>query len=418
VTALALLAGLGLVASCGALALASNLAEAPWSFLLLYTAAFGGYALGVGLLAEARDRRAVLVVVAVAAGARAALLPAAPTLSTDAYRYVWDARVAQAGISPYVHAPTAPELAHLRDEAIYPRLNHPTWRTVYPPGAQAIFRAVYALAPDSVMAMKGALAVAELLALAAVLGLLARLGLPPGRIVIYAWNPLVLIEVWGTAHLDAVILLFVVATAWAAVADRRALAAALLGAGALVKLYPAALLPLLLVGGVRGSLPVLAAFAAVVGAGYAPAALLGVQALGSLPQYVGEEYFNPGLVRSLVDAPELALAAGALWVARCAVRRRDQPLVEGAVPLIGGVLLLGPNIFPWYAVWLVPFLSLTPSAPWIAFTGTVAFAYAFFLGDPWTIPWWARAIEFSPLALGAAWWLGRRPWLALPERVT
>jgi hypothetical protein len=53
----------------------------------------------------------------------------------------------------------------------------------------------------------------------------------------------------------------------------------------------------------------------------------------------------------------------------------------------------------------VPFLAVSPSAPWIAFTGTIALAYTFFLQQPWSIPPWARAVEFAPLALGLAWWL-------------
>ena len=65
-------------------------------------------------------------------------------------------------------------------------------------------------------------------------------------------------------------------------------------------------------------------------------------------------------------------------------------------------MLLSPNIFPWYGVWLVPFLAVAPSAPWIAFTGSVMFAYAFFLQQPWAMPPWARVVEFAPLAVGAA----------------
>lgn len=84
------------------------------------------------------------------------------------------------------------------------------------------------------------------------------------------------------------------------------------------------------------------------------------------------------------------------------------PLPSRAVPLIGGLLLLSPNLFPWYVVWLVPFLAWSLSVPWIAFTGTVVLAYTFFLQQPWAIPGWARAIEFAPLGLGAAWWLVAR----------
>ncbi len=115
--------------------------------------------------------------------------------------------MAQAGISPYLYAPWAKELEPLRDGEVFARLNHPTWRTIYPPGAQAFFQAVYRLKPDSVLAMKAALGVAELLGLAAVIGLLRASGRPVSQVVIYAWNPLVLLEVWGMGHLEGLLVL-------------------------------------------------------------------------------------------------------------------------------------------------------------------------------------------------------------------
>ena len=399
-----MVAGLGLVGSCVAIARVPNLAWAPRTFLLLFGVAFACYGLGAWRLCELRGRGPLLVVLVIAAASRVALLPATPTLSTDAYRYVWDARVAGAGISPYAYPPDAPELVPLRDEAVYPRLNHRSWRTIYPPAAQALFRFVYALAADSVLAMKMALGLLELAGLAALLGLLRALGAPPSRAVIYAWNPLVLVETWGSAHLDAAVVPLVVGAAWAATRHRRALAAVLLGAGTLVKLYPAALLPLLLG---PGSLPAVGAFAAVVAGGYVLPAISGLEVVGSLPRYLTQEHFNPGLIRSVIDAPWVTVGALALWVMAASAWRRRAPLAERAIPLIGGSVLLSPNVFPWYAVWLVPFLAVMPSLPWLAFTGTVALAYAFFLQTPWAIPWWARALEFLPLAIGAAAWLGR-----------
>ena len=386
--AAALLGGGGLVAACLALARVPNLVEAPRTFLVLFALAFAAYALGAVALQRVPGRRALGLVLLVAGACRLVLLPAPPTLSTDAYRYVWDARVARAGFSPWAYPATAPELAALRDQAIYPRLNHPGWRSLYPPGAQAFFGAVHALLPDSALAMKAALALAELATLAALVWLLAALGLPLARAAIYAWNPLVLVEVWGSAHLDALAMLFIVLAVRATLAERHALAGALLGAGALVKLYPAALLPLLLarlIGpprvaagsastpSVEGGLikarvaPLLLAFLGVVLLGYAPAVVRGVDALGSLPRYLAEEHFNPGLLRSLVGVPELSLPATALWILAVAWWRRGRPLPEAAVWLVGGVVLLSPNIFPWYVLWLVPFLALAPSVAWIAF---------------------------------------------------
>jgi hypothetical protein len=44
---------------------------------------------------------------------------------------------------------------------------------------------------------------------------------------------------------------------------------------------------------------------------------------------------------------------------------------------------------------------VTPSVPLIAFTGTLGFAYSFFLSEPWAIPLWARLVEAAPLAVAA-----------------
>ena len=269
-----------------------------------------------------------------------------------------------------------------------------------------LFRVVYALAPDSVFAMKVALGVAELATLVLLASLIRALGVPLLQIAVYAWNPLVLVEIWGSGHLDALALLSAVAAIRLAIAGRANLAAALLALGALVKFYPAALLPLLFASGASGPL---VTFALVILGGYVPFALLGVGVLGSLPQYLTSEFFNPGLLRTLIDVPAVAVVALGAWVLYAGLARAARPLVDRTIVLIGGYILLIPNLFPWYALWIVPFLAVRPSVPSIAFTGTVALAYTFFLYEPWTIPAWARAAEFIPLALGVGWAL-RRHW--------
>jgi hypothetical protein len=268
-----------------------------------------------------------------------------------------------------------------------------------------VFQAVDRVRPGSVLAMKLAIALAELAGLAVVWGLLRAAGRPPWQAAIYAWNPLVLVEVWGSGHLDGILVPLVAGALWAAHARRPAVAGALLGLAASLKLYPAALLALLPVAAWPAAL---AGFGAAVLAAYAPALAEGSAVLGSLPRYLAEERFNPGLLRSLVDGPAVTLGAGAAWTAAVAIAGRSSPLAARAVLLVGGLLLLSPNLFPWYAVWLVPLVAWAPSAPWIAFTGSVVAAYAFFLHEPWSIPGWARAVVFAPPAAGAAWWLVAR----------
>jgi hypothetical protein len=391
-------AGLALGAACWGLARVSNLVLAPRTFLVLFTLAWLAYACGALVTAQLGARATIVVILTVGVLSRMLLLPTLPSLSTDAYRYVWDARVSSAGIDPYAYPPAALEVAGLRDTDIYPRLNHSTWRTVYPPVAQAFFRVVYGLAPDNVLAMKLALGMAELLALATLALLLRTLDIPLGRLTVYAWNPLVLVEIWGSGHLDALVLATVTAAALASARRRDGIAAILLGIGTLVKLYPAVLLLLL---PERRRVSVYALFGTVVVAGTISAGGLGHWPITPIWRYVSDEYFNPGLVRTVVNEPLLALAATAAWMVAVASWGHAGSLAMRAVPMVAGVIVLGANVFPWYVVWLVPFLAVTPSVPLIAVTGTVGFAYSFFLSEPWTIPGWARLVEVAPLAIAA-----------------
>src|SRR5262245_38177906 len=88
-------------------------------------------------------RLGVLLVLVVAVALRAAALDprSPPPLTTDTYRYAWDARLQASGINPYRYAPSAPELRRLRDREIWPNINLKQWRTIYPPGAEASFLA-------------------------------------------------------------------------------------------------------------------------------------------------------------------------------------------------------------------------------------------------------------------------------------
>ena len=392
-------AGIALSAACWGLARVPNLVLAPRTFLALFTLAFLAYGCGALAAFRLRSPLAIAVILTIGVVTRLLLLPVAPSLSTDAYRYVWDARVSSAGVDPYAYPPEAPEIAGLRDSSIYPKLNHLTWLSVYPPAAQAFFRVVYRIAPDSVAAMKLALGIAELLALAALVLLLRTLELPVGRLAIYAWNPLLLVEIWGSGHLDALVLATVTAAALASARRRDGLAAILLGIGTLMKIYPAVLLLLL---PVRRRPWVAVLFASVVVAGTIATGGLDRWPVAPIGRYVRDEYFNPGLVRSLVNEPRLALAATAGWVVAVAWRGGAGHLASRAVPLVAGFIVLAPNVFPWYVVWLVPLLAVTPSVPLIVFTGTVAFAYSFFLSEPWGIPWWARLVEGAPLGIAVA----------------
>ena len=45
--------------------------------------------------------------------------------------------------------------------------------------------------------------------------------------------------------------------------------------------------------------------------------------------------------------------------------RRIPDAVRGTGFLIGAWLVLTPTLHPWYVCWMLPFVALFPSAPWI-----------------------------------------------------
>src|SRR5919106_5531001 len=99
------------------------------------------YMIAVWIVLRARPSRSTfLIVIAFAVLFRLSILFAPPYLSDDIYRYIWDGRVQAAGINPYRYVPSAPELAQLRDEAIYQKINRRNYaHPIYPPLAEVLF---------------------------------------------------------------------------------------------------------------------------------------------------------------------------------------------------------------------------------------------------------------------------------------
>ncbi len=270
---LLLLAGLGLLLlalTAGGLLLHVPGADSVGSELR--TNVFVGI-LGAGLvvyLAAARlavaarlERAALWVVLGIAVAMRAIVLPIPPFLSSDIYRYVWDGQVQAAGINPYRFVPADPALASLRDPAVFPHINRADYaRTIYPPGGQLIFAAIGRIT-GTVLGMKLAMAAFEAIAMACMLALLARAKLPPARLLIYAWNPLVLWSFAGDGHVDAAVVGLLAVALLCRARRRDSLAGVVLAGAALVKFLPVVAAPAFVRGGSLWR-PALAGAAAVV----------------------------------------------------------------------------------------------------------------------------------------------------------
>ncbi len=326
-------------------------------------------------------RRAVLLVLVLAACMRVLPLAAPPFLSSDLFRYVWDGRVQAQGINPYLYLPAAPELEFLRDDEIYTSTNRSEEApTIYPPVAQIIFAAIGQVWSSLAM-VKLTMAGFEVLAIGCVAWLLRRAGQPAAWVLVYAWNPLPIWEYSGNGHVDAASLGFMALAMLVAASSRRGLTGAVLALAILCKLLPAAVFPAFWR---RWDWPTLLGTLAVMVVLYgAYTAGAGWHVLGYLPGYANEEGMATG-------QGFFALRALALVTAVPAWASRAYMAVAGSVLLaLAGYYMLGPKLpadpgqrtlaigraaavlatattvaisphYPWYLGWLSLFACFAP----------------------------------------------------------
>jgi alpha-1,6-mannosyltransferase len=320
--------------------------------------------------------RQIILVFAFGIAFRSALVFSQPELSSDMYRYVWDGRVQASGINPYLYPPSAPEVAHLRDQTIWPLINRKGAVTVYPAGAELAFAALWRIWPDNVHWFQTVMAAGDLLAGVFLVALLRVLGQNPLMVLIYLWSPLVIVETAHSAHVDGFVLPLLVGAWLSRVKSRDGLTGLLLGAATAIKLYPILLLPILwrvrdAEGKFRPSISTPLACLAAFLIPYLPYLSIGAGVIGFLPSYLKEQS-NPGLAfligllaKEIGSNPEqviFILLSVTLVIIYLFFFLR--PPVDGMTTIrrciwpIGAFTLLTQNLFPWYMLWVVPLLAI------------------------------------------------------------
>ena len=349
--------------------------DAHDGFIFLALAQGAVYLLAVALTWRGGfSPRALAAVLALAALMRLGVLLAPPYLSDDANRYVWDGRVEAAGINPYRYIPVDPHLAALQDDTIFPNVNRSTYApTIYPPVAEFIFFLATRVG-ETLTAMRAAMVAFDVASVTLLLRLLALLGLPRERILIYAWHPLTLWEFAGSGHIDAAVVAFLALALWARRREAPWLTGSALAAAVLVKFFPAVVFPAFYR---RWDWKMPAAFAATAVVAYLPFLSAGSAVFGFLPGYVSEEGMQDGsgfflwnLLRSV--APPLAglgatpyLVVAALLMASLAIyvvlkhKASDHVIAAATALAVAATVLVSPH-YPWYFAWLLPFLCFRP----------------------------------------------------------
>ncbi len=336
-------------------------------------------------------------------------LPGGP--DDDIHRYVWDGRLQRLGYNPYIVVPSDPAAKGLHTPETR-NLNNPDLPSPYPPGAQLFFRAVTAI-HESPFALKVAFVICEFAIVFVLLDVLRRTGKETHLVLAFAWNPLLAIEVAGSGHIDIVGALLLVVSAAALVRRWRATAAVALGLAIAVKFLPVVLLPLYWK---RVRISDAALATAVVGVLYLPFLDHGRIPIGSLGTYVLDFRFNGPVFAALHQlAPPHLLAGFAVLVglvtATCQRRATpewspDQFAWPQFVWPMAACLLCAPVVFPWYLLWLLPFLTSASTLLVILWTVSIIPVYVQWhlraLGHPWgTLPVWVMVLEYGCVAIAA-----------------
>ncbi len=323
------------------------------------------------------NRWTLLIICVVALLCRLVLLTPDPHLSSDIYRYVWDGMMQHNGINPYRFVPGDPHLQSFREDDIFPNINRRFYaRTIYPPVAQMFYYAATGLS-FTLVAMKLAMYAAEGVTVYALVKLLPMLGQRREQVLLYAWSPLLIWEIGSSGHVDALVTMFVVLALLFRLRDQPGMTGLFLGAAVMTKFYPLLLFPALYR---RRDWKMPAALLAVVVVGYLMYSSVGKLVFGFAGGYVQEEgiasgsrYFLFDLVQRVHGLSNLPTAVFMVFSALCFVpllvwcwRVNELPgaaFLKPAAALAFTLMLLFSPHYPWYVIWLVPFIVLAPSLP-------------------------------------------------------
>jgi alpha-1,6-mannosyltransferase len=329
-----------------------------------------------------------------------------PGADDDLHRYVWDGHLQRRGYNPYLVIPSDPSVQGLHTPETR-NLNNPDLPSPYPAGAQLFFRAVTAI-HESTFAMKVAFVVCEFGIVFLLLDVLHRTRQGAHLVLAFAWNPLLAVEVAGSGHIDIVGALLLMVSAAALVRQWRATAAVALGLAISVKLLPFVLVPLYWK---RVRIREAALAAAVFGLLYVPFLNHGHIPIGSLSTYVQSFRFNGPVFAALdqVAPPQLLVALAVLvgFLIASWQRRKAPALPPDAFAWpMAASLLCAPVVYPWYLLWLLPFLRSTSTVPIIIWTVSIIPVYYVWhlrtLGRPWLLPGWIMVLEYGSVTIAAA----------------
>jgi alpha-1,6-mannosyltransferase len=289
---------------------------------------------------------------------RLTLVPHVPIASDDAFRYVWDGRIALHGINPFSFAPSEPALAKFATDELPALINHPALKSAYPAVAQIFFLISNLVFGPSVTGYKLLLATVDSASILLLVKAVKAFELPLHLVVLYVWSPMAVMYGALEGHIDILGIPFLLLVLLWWHAHHHVRAGVALGVAALVKLHPVLAAPFLTIRsrGWRGWWPaILPVVVLALGLWLYDEPSHGffnaVATMGEHWEFNSPFFTVAYAVTGDNHTAHLASATALLaWVAWIAVR--PGTTIEKVFRGFLGFVILGPTAHPWYFLWI------------------------------------------------------------------
>jgi len=350
-------------------------------------------------------------------GISARLMFLAYPAGNDIYRYVWEGYIQNLGFNPFAFAPNHPALADIARGEIYPiwqHINHPDFAAAYPPLALLIFKVAAWLNPTPLF-FKFVMIVFDAGVMVVLAAMIHHRSIDPSRLILYAFNPLILLYVAGEGHMDVIQVFFLCLSLYLILCKKFHITGfVMLGLAVMSKYFALLAWPFLVSAENRlKSMVVLVPLIL-----YIPFLDAGSGLFQSLGVFAGSFHYNDSvavLTRVIFGdlhllAIAILLAVGLTWIYLFVHNK-----LRSVYLALGFLLLLLPTLHPWYLVLIAPFMVFFPSRAWLYLLAAVVFIFPVIAVEAQTGTFqeifWLKWFEYIPFYLLLIWGVGREGYI-------
>jgi hypothetical protein len=318
------------------------------------------------------------------------------TLSDDVYRFFLEGKAILNGYNPY-HIPLNDLPAHITGDYLA-KANNTSLVSPYPPLALFMFT-ILAIIFNNPNNFRIAFSLAFILAILVIRNLLSKDS--EWKIVVFAWNPLLLLETVSGSHFDVLVVL-IIAIGLVSIHNKNSLIAAISFLGAFFLKYYAIVFIILYWKRFTRRCKGLIAVSITV---YCLWILIDPNLIYGIIEYARIWYFNASIVWLISETPlsllQSKILVGIVFIILFAyltmkTQKTEEKIHEIAGLIIGIFLLLQPTFHPWYIFWIFPFILIDrPKVfwSWIALTGLLILSYdSYILYDQYGI-WYQSTLN-------------------------